>query len=173
MEQYIPDIYQKSIYTIDYSKLWLRGIKCLMFDLDNTLVPSNVKKPTKKNKDLFKELTELGFKVIIFSNANKKRVKPFKDELCVDCCASAMKPFKHNFLKVLATYNYKIDEVAIIGDQLLTDVKGGNNVGITTILVNPIGKKDQFLTTLNRGMEKLIMQRLSVNNLFAQGKYYD
>lgn len=173
MDKFIPDIYQKSIYTIDYSKLWLRGIKCLMFDLDNTLVPASINAPTKKNIELFNELKELGFKVIIFSNSHKTRVKPFKDILEVDCCANAMKPFKHKFLKVLKEYNYNINEVALIGDQIMTDVLGGNAVGITTVLINPISKKDYVFTKFNRVLENKILETLRKKNLFTKGKYYD
>ena len=173
MEKYIPDIYQKSIYTIDYSKLWLRGIKCLLFDLDNTLVPPMMNKPTKKNKELFTELLDLGFKIIIFSNSPKKRVKPFKDELGVDACASATKPFKGKFLKILNEYGYNVNDVAIIGDQLLTDVLGGNKIGITTVLINPISKTDIHFTKINRFIERLILKKLRDNNLFTKGRYYD
>lgn len=173
MEQYIPDIYQKSIYTIDYSKLWLRGIKCLLFDLDNTLVPPTMTKPTKKNKELFAELLDLGFKIIIFSNSPKKRVKAFKDELGVDACASAAKPFKSKFLKILNEYNYSFNDVAIIGDQLLTDVVGGNKIGITTVLVNPISKHDIRFTKINRFIEGIVLKKLRKLNLFTKGKYYD
>ena len=52
MEKYIPDIYQKSIYTINYDSLYNRGIRCLLFDLDNTIVPITMKKPNKKIKNL-------------------------------------------------------------------------------------------------------------------------
>ena len=58
MEKYVPDIYQKSIYTIDYDKLKARGIKCLLYDLDNTLVPFDVKEADQKIKNLFDELKE-------------------------------------------------------------------------------------------------------------------
>ena len=81
MEKYVPDIYQKSIYTIDYDKLKARGIKCLLYDLDNTLVPFDVKEANQKIKNLFDELKEKGFKVIIFSNSPKTRLKPFKEYL--------------------------------------------------------------------------------------------
>ena len=100
MEKYVPDIYQKSIYTIDYDKLKARGIKCLLYDLDNTLVPFDVKEADEKIKDLFDELKEKGFKVIIFSNSPKNRLKPFKDYLQVDCSASSRKPLKTSFLKI-------------------------------------------------------------------------
>lgn len=173
MEMYIPDIYQKSIYAIDYQKLTNRGIKCLLFDLDNTMVPISMKAPNKKLKDFVHELKQKGFKVIIFSNSNKKRLLPFKNELEVDCSASSNKPKPKKFLQVLKIYGYAVSEVAIIGDQLLTDVLGGNRVGITTILVNPISTKDFFWTRFSRRKEAKIMQKLRDNDLFTKGRYYE
>ena len=58
MEKYVPDVYQKSIYTINYNKLKSNGIKCLLFDLDNTLVPYSIKRPTDKVIELFNSLKE-------------------------------------------------------------------------------------------------------------------
>lgn len=173
MENYVPDIYQKSIYTINYDSLLLRGIKCLLFDLDNTIVPITIKRPNKRNKELFDELKGKGFKIIIFSNSTKNRVRPFKEELDVDCCANAHKPFKKNFLKILNEYNVQVSETAIIGDQILTDIAGGNKVGITTILVNPIGTKEKIYTRINRYFERQKLKKMRDNNLFTKGKYYD
>ena len=173
MEQYIPDIYQKSIYTINYEKLIDRGIKCLLFDLDNTIAPVGVKSPSKKVKDLFIDLKKMGFLVIIFSNSGPNRLEPFKEELNVEVNAHSMKPLKRSFLKIMDKHDLKDSEVAIIGDQFLTDIIGGNKVGITTILVNPIGLKDFFFTKINRIREKQIMNKLAKNLLFVKGRYYD
>ena len=71
MENFIPDIYQKNIYDIDYHKLKKRGIKCLLFDLDNTLVPVKTDTPTKKVKELFHFL-ETDFKVIIIDRKSTR-----------------------------------------------------------------------------------------------------
>ena len=173
MEKYIPDIYQKSIYTINYDTLYNRGIRCLLIDLDNTIVPITMKKPNKKVKELFDDLKTKGFKVIIFSNSPKTRVKPFKDELDVDWCARALKPFKFKYNKILEEYKLNVATVACIGDQLLTDIKGGNNIGVTTILVNPIGTKEKFMTRINRYFERKILKKLRDNDLFTKGKYYE
>ena len=81
MEEYLPDIYQKSIYTIDYAKLFNRGIKCLLFDLDNTIVPPYSNELSKKTKDLFTSLKQKGFKIIIFTNSPQIRLKKFKSFL--------------------------------------------------------------------------------------------
>ena len=56
MDNFVPDMYQKSIYHIDYEKLYDDGIRCLLFDLDNTCVPFKDKEPNKKLKDLFETL---------------------------------------------------------------------------------------------------------------------
>ena len=173
MEKYIHDIYQKSIYNVNYDALYNRGIRCLLIDLDNTIVPITMKKPNKKVKELFDDLKNKGFKIIIFSNSPKSRVKPFKEELDVDCCAMAMKPFKFKYNKILDEYKLNIATVACIGDQLLTDIKGGNMIGITTILVNPIGTKERITTKINRYFEKKILKKLRDNDLFTKGKYYE
>ena len=173
MEKYVPDIYQKSIYTINYNKLKTNGIKCLLFDLDNTLVPYRTKKPTDKVIELFNNLKNQGFKVVLFSNSSKKRLKPFKETLEVDCCARAWKPSPKKFVSVIDELGYNISEVAIIGDQLLTDILGGNRVGITTILINPVSKKDHIFTWYNRFREKGIIKKLSKKDIFYRGKYYD
>ncbi len=173
MEKYIPDIYQKSIFSVNYDMLKSRGIKCLLIDLENTISPITVKEPNRKTRELFDELKTKGFKVIIFSNAPKKCVKPFKEILDVDSCANARKPFSKKYNKILKEFNYNVSEVACIGDQLITDIKGGNKVGITTILVNSIGTKERIVTKITRMFEKRILQKLRDNNLFSKGKYYE
>ena len=173
MEKYVPDIYKKSIYDVDYKKLKSNGIKCILFDLDKTIVPYNIKAPNKKVMDLFKQIKSLGIKIIIFSNSGKKRLKPFKEMLEVDCCPRAFKPSPKKFVAIIDGYKYALDEVAIIGDQLLTDILGGNRVGITTILINPISKKDHIVTWYNRLREKGIIKKLSKKDIFYRGKYYD
>ena len=71
IELYKPDMYKKDIYSIDYKKLKTYGIKCILFDLDNTLVPYYKNKPTRKVKDLIEKLKDLGFKI----NENIRPVK--------------------------------------------------------------------------------------------------
>lgn len=173
MEKYIPDMYQKSIYTVDYQKLIDRGVKCILFDLDNTLVPFHIKEANDKIAVLFNELREKGLKVIIFSNSPKKRVNIFKETLAVDCLANAKKPSKRGFETIMNKYKYNITEIAIVGDQMLTDIVGGNNVGVTTVLVNPVSTKDPIWTRPNRYFERRIMRKLRNHDLFSKGRYYD
>lgn len=172
MDIFIPDMYQKSIYDIDYKKLKNKGIKCLLFDLDNTLTPVNEDVPNKRVKELFLFL-EKDFKLIILSNSKKKRLIPFKEGLNVDAAASSKKPFKKKYIKIMNIYQFKEHEIAAIGDQLLTDICGANRVGITSILINPIGDFEKFGTKINRFFEKFIYRRLKRKNVLKKGDYYD
>lgn len=171
MEKYIPDMYQRSVYDIDYNKLREHGIKCLLFDLDNTLVFPNVKEPTDDLINLFNNIKN-HFKIIIFSNSPSRRLKPFGDVLNVEYSYSSRKPFKKKFLEVINRLNYDVGEIAIIGDQILTDIVGGNRVGITTVLTDPLTKKDMIFTKFNRCLEKSVIKRLMKHNLFSKGRYY-
>ena len=127
MDIFVPDMYQKSIYTINYKKLKKNGIKCLLFDLNNTIASYDHDYPDDELRELFFEL-EKDFKVIILSNSNKNRVRPFKEKLNVDSSFSSKKPFKKKYKKIMNLYNFKDTEIAVIGDVLLTDILGGNRM---------------------------------------------
>ncbi len=173
MENFIPDMYQKSIYDINYKALKEKGIKCILFDLDNTMVPLTISIPDREIKDLFSELELLGFKIIILSNSSKSRVEPFKEKLNVDSSFHSKKPFKAKYKKIMTLYHFKDNEIACIGDQLLTDVLGANRMGFFSILVNPISDNDLFGTKINRIFERRIFKKLGKQGLFTIGEYYE
>lgn len=172
MEKFIPDMYQKNIYDIDYQKLKKKGIRCILFDLDNTLCPVKEDVPSKRLKELIHYL-ERDFKVIIISNSNQKRLIPFKEGLNIDVAASARKPLKKKYLKIMKMYHFEEHEMVAIGDQLLTDIYGANRMGITSILINPIGEYEKFGTKINRFMEKFIYRKLKRRGILVKGEYYD
>ena len=172
MNNFFPKIYQESIYTINYQKLKKKGVKCLLFDLDNTCIPYRSTTPIKEVKYLFTKLTKEGFKVIIFSNSPKRRLDKFAS-LGVDYNYSSKKPLPRSFYKILKKYNFKKEEVCIIGDQLITDIYGGNKVGIITCLVNPISTEELLITKLSRKIESIIIKKFKNKNNFRKGDYYD
>lgn len=173
MEKFIPDMYKKNIYDIDYENLKKRGIKCILFDLDNTIAPINVPGPDKDLKDFFADLYMLGFKVILLSNATRERVTPFKEKLNIDSSCKARKPFKKKYKKIMDIYHFKDNEIACIGDQLITDVLGANRMGFLSILVQPISNVDLFGTKINRIFERHIFKKLEKRGLFQVGEFYD
>ena len=172
MKLFVPKMYQQSIYTIDYDKLQKNNVKCLLFDLDNTCVGYHEKFPTKELEELFTKLTKQGFKVIIFTNAPQKRVVPFV-KLHIICHSSSKKPFKKNFQKMMKKYRLAKEEICIIGDQLFTDILGGNRVGIVTCLVDPLTKEDFLLTKIFRMTEQVLFKIMDAKEILKKGEYYD
>lgn len=173
MEKYVPDIYKKNIYKINYDSLILRGIKCLFFDLDNTLVPIMEKDARDENKKLIKELKEKGFKIVITSNSIKARVKPIADQLNIDYLSNAKKPTTEKMIELINEYKFGLDQIALIGDSMMDDVVCGNKIGITTILTDQIDKKEFPIARIKRIKEKKIQKKLRDHDLFTKGRYYE
>lgn len=173
MQTFLPDMYQKSVYSINYEILKNAGIKIILFDLDNTITPLHSLNPSKKIKELFDDIKEMGIRPVIISNAKKKRVEPFKNELMVDASYRSLKPFKWKYKKILKVYDVKPSEVAAVGDQLITDVWGANKMEITSILVNPMSSEDLTSTKFNRFFERIIIRHYTKRKVFEKGKYYE
>ena len=172
MEIYVPDIYQENIYKINYDMLISRGIKCLIFDLDNTLVTILETVPREETKELFKKLKNKGFKIYIASNSIKARVRPFHEELKVDYIYSVKKPHVERILGLINSTKFGLDEIAMIGDSMMDDVVCGNTIGVTTILLDQISRNEYPLAKLRRMKEKKIQKKLRDKNLFTKGRYY-
>lgn len=172
MNKYIPKIYKKSILDIDYKKLKEQNIKCIMFDLDNTLLEVHKNIPKKDFCYLVKKLKK-DFKIVVISNnSSKKRLSQVAEILDIDYVRFAMKPFSRGFRKVKKKYNFAKKEMCLIGDQLMTDIMGGNKYGIYTILVDPLAKKELKVTGINRFFERRVLKKLAKNNIFKRGEYY-
>jgi len=169
---YKPSMYYKDIYSINYKKLKKQGITCLVFDLDNTLgLITEIKCPIK-TKQLINKLKE-DFLILVCSNNNKIRIKPYLDDLGIGGVSLAMKPFTRGLRKIRRDYRLKKREMAMIGDQLVTDILCANKFRIKSILVDPLGKKDMKITFFNRKYENLILKKYKKKNIFERGKYYE
>lgn len=160
LNRFIPNEYVKNIYEVEPDALHDKGIKGIITDLDNTLVPWNIKEPTEKNRKWLDQMKEKGIQVTIISNNNHPRVQTFSDPVEVPFVARAKKPFRRAFYKATSQMNLKKEEVVVIGDQLLTDIYGGNRAGYYTILVVPIVQSDAAITKFNRKIERKILRRL-------------
>lgn len=167
-----PNIYKKNIFEINYDKLKNQGIKCLVFDLDNTLGLIKDKSCPKATKTLIKELQK-DFKIYISTNNSKKRIAPYLKELNIDGECWSLKPSVKSLIKIKHKNNFKKEEIAMIGDQLVTDILSGNRYKVVTILVEPLSNIDLKITSLNRKIENLIIHRYQKKGLFERGKYYE
>ncbi len=173
MKNYNPKMYRKTIYDINYNNLKEKKIKCLLFDLDNTLLKVHKEIPKKDVCDLMKKLKNDFTVYIVSNNSSKKRLSIAAEKLGISYVRFAMKPFSRGFKKVQKEGKFKKEEMCLIGDQLMTDVLGGNRYGIFTILIDPLSKDELKVTGINRFLEKRKLKKLAKDNLFKRGEYYE
>lgn len=168
----IPNYYAKSVYSIDYQELYQRGIVNLIFDIDNTILPVNDIKVDEKLVKLFVDLIDDGFNICIVSNNSIERVNPVAEKLKVISLSNADKPKKEAFDKALKLLESDISSTAMIGDQMLTDIKGANEYGLCSILVDPLLNKYDFKTGTSRILQNIMEFKLKRENKFTRHKYY-
>lgn len=172
MGLFLPNRYHKTIFDINYQSLKKEGIKCIVFDLDNTLGLLSHKSCPDEARKLIQELKK-DFIVVISSNNTTKRIKPYLDDLGIDGVSWSLKPSIKGLIKIRRKYHLKKDEMCMIGDQLVTDILSGNRYHIRTILVDPLGEKDLKVTKFNRIVEDRIIRKYQKRGLFERGKYYE
>ena len=138
---YFPTFYFNNVEDIPFEIIHSNNIKCIMFDMDNTLV--NLKyEATDALKNWLKSVKAAGIKCYILSNSRRAhKVEKVAKMLELDYILNAKKPSPDGFIELQKKVNLPKENLAIIGDQLFTDILGGNRFGIKTILVKPI----QFL----------------------------
>ena len=118
-----------------------REIRGIIFDIDNTLVGFRVAEPTEENLALFKRLEKQGVAFAIASNNSRNRVQTFAEGLGIPYYHRACKPLGFALHKIRRTWGIPAKNIALVGDQIYTDMLGGNCAGIQTILVDPIDHK--------------------------------
>ena len=159
-KNFLPSEFVKSVFDISPERLQEKGIRGIITDLDNTLVEWDRPEATPKLINWLKSMKDAGIQVTIVSNNSELRVKSFADPLGIPFIYKARKPMGKAFRKALHIMDVKRDEVVVIGDQLLTDVVGGNRNNLHTILVVPVAKSDGFFTRFNRMVERRIFKTL-------------
>lgn len=157
LNRFLPNANVKSIFDIQPEALKARGIKGIITDLDNTLVAWDVKDATPEVIQWFELMERHDIKITIISNNNMERVKVFSDPLGTPYVYSARKPLGRAFKRVAKEMGLNREEIVVMGDQLLTDVLGGNSAGFYTILVVPIVQSDAKITQFNRRIERMIL----------------
>jgi uncharacterized protein len=157
LEHFLPNEHVKSILDIKPIELKEKGIKGIITDLDNTLVEWDRPNATPQLIKWFDEIRKQNILVTIVSNNNEERVKAFSDPLQIPFIFRARKPMMPAFHKALSKMGIKKEEAVVIGDQLLTDVLGGNRSGFHTILVVPVAQTDGFFTKFNRFAERRLL----------------
>lgn len=153
---FFPDEYLDGTYVIDFEKYRKNGYQAIIFDIDNTLVEHGAN-ADERSILLIERLKELGFRIMLLSNNKESRVKRFNDAVHVDYIYKAGKPAKKNYLAAMEKMKSTKDTTLFVGDQLFTDVWGAKRCKIHSILVKPIGKKEEIQIVLKRYLEKIVL----------------
>ena len=146
----------RDIHSIDLDALREAGYRGILIDLDNTLVPYGEYDPIpKESMDWLQKAAGKGFKVALYSNASKWKVDLIRRQTDIFCVDKAIKPFPLKLNICLDNLGIEKSRTVTIGDQLFTDILGGNLAGMYTILVDPVHRSDFWGTKILRFMERV------------------
>lgn len=164
-----PDLYVASLADIPVEALKNRDIKALILDLDNTITTWNSDVVETQVGEWFKAIKAAGFKACILSNNKAKRCLAVANYLGIPFIHEAKKPRRAAFYRAMKLMAVGPEQTAVVGDQIFTDVLGGNRAGLFTILVIPLAKKEFMGTKISRAMEEVVLYRLKRKNVRKTG----
>ena len=157
---YLPDIFAETVYDIDLDALKNEGIRGFVFDIDNTLVTYADPVATEKVAEWLVRLQDMGFKMYIVSNNDKERVRIFSESVNLPHYGKALKPLGRYLKKACRNMGITPREAALVGDQLFTDIWGGNLLNMKTILVKPISEVEDGFVKFKRRFERRILRKM-------------
>ena len=157
-----PERRASSVYTIDFSKEYAAGVRGLILDIDNTLVPQDAPADARSEK-LIRALQEQGFRICLISNNGLQRVKSFADAVGAEFYVEhAHKPLRKAYYRALQVLSTDREHTLFIGDQLFTDVWGARRAGVRHVLVDPIDlRSDTVPIRIKRFCEKPFLRQNS------------
>lgn len=155
-----PNIYLNNVQEIKIGFLIKNKIKAIILDVDNTLIDYD-KNLKEEVVSWAKDLQGQGIKMYILSNTNKKeKVETVANRLEIPYELFAKKPFKKGFKKIQSILKMKPENIAVVGDQIFTDIIGANRCKMFSILVDPVGKKDFWYTAWKRPIENKFKKKI-------------
>ena len=155
----LPGAVFKRITDIPLSFFAEQDIKAVILDVDNTLTSHNNPVPAEGVLQWLKQLKNCGIAVAILSNNSRKRVAPFANKLGIDYVSRACKPLTFGVTRACKKYGLPPEQVALIGDQIFTDIMGGNLKGVCTVLVEPYELEKGWFFRLKRKLEKPVLRK--------------
>jgi hypothetical protein len=153
-----PDLRVDRVERLDAARLAGLGLRGLLLDLDETLLPAAAALPSVSVRAWAAQLRGAGVRLAIVSNGRPRRVHEVARVLGVPSAALAGKPWLRAFQRGLAVLELPPDEVAMVGDQLFTDIAGARVLGLRTVLVPPLSSAGLPHTRLLRRVERRILE---------------
>ena len=141
----LPKLMTRKLTDLTPELLHRHGIRLLMLDFDNTIVPYTTSEPTLDMQAWLYAMKNSDIQLCVVSNSRKDRVKIFCDRYGINCITNAKKPFSKGIQECLARYGIAAKEAALVGDQIYTDTLGANGCGVMPILVEAIDNHNFWL----------------------------
>lgn len=161
IENYMPDFAVEAVYDLTVESLRKHGIEAVFVDLDNTLIAWNNPDGTPEMKQWLHDLRDAGIRVVVVSNNTQKRVARAVEKFDIDYVYWSFKPFTLGIDRALKQFNVKKEQVVMVGDQLMTDIRAAHRAGIRSILVKPLVNHDSLKTMPNRLREKRVLKKIT------------
>jgi len=159
-----PDIKLRGITDITVELLNKYDIKALLLDVDNTMSTHHGTVLTEGLMEWIKKMQNSGIKLMVLSNSKRFRIEPFATRIGLPFISLGCKPLPMGYLRGVKKLKEKRKNVAIVGDQIFTDVLGGNAVGVKTILLTPIKLEDGWSFKVRRKLEKKLYKKYNLTD---------
>ncbi|MHC1718606.1 MAG: YqeG family HAD IIIA-type phosphatase [Acidaminococcaceae bacterium] len=167
---FCPNYRSPRISEIPLAWLEQEGIKAIILDLDNTLLPWNENIPSGENVSWVKNVKEAGIRVVLLSNNGGERLQDISKELGVEAIGWGVKPLSWGFKRALRFLKVQSrGEVLVIGDQLITDVFGAKKMNFKVLWVESLSKKEFVFTRITRKLESILIKQLTKKGIMPGG----
>ena len=141
----LPGVMLEGLTAVTPELLHRRGVRLLMLDFDNTIVPYTTNQPTQDMRAWLSEMSRSGIMLCVVSNSRKPRVREFCAAYGIACVTHAKKPFSRGIRQCLRQYGLPPEQCALVGDQIYTDVLGANCANVQSILIPAIHNHNIWL----------------------------
>lgn len=162
MSIFTPNLYLHRITDVTPALLRQHQLRGIILDVDNTLTHHGSQEVTQEVLDWLQTMREAGIQLMIASNNSEKRIRPFAQKLGLDYLSMSCKPLTFAFTRACKQFGLESRETALIGDQLYTDILGGNLKGLFTILVEPFELEHGLVLRAKRKLERRHLRHLPV-----------
>lgn len=141
----LPTMMVPSVTQLSPEFLLSKGIRLLMLDFDNTIVPYTTDTPTGEMSAWLERMKASQVQICVVSNSKRDRVKKFCAEWDIPCITHAKKPFSKGIWECLRRFDMRPEDCALAGDQIYTDTLGANGCHVRSILVKAIHNHNIWL----------------------------
>ena len=159
-----PNVKLDKITDITISVLQKYNINSLILDVDNTLSTHHGQVLTDGLEDWLNLMRQNDIKMTVLSNSKSKRLEPFAKKIGLDYISLGLKPLPFGFWRALKRLGSERKNTAIVGDQIFTDIVGGNCVGLKTVLLTPIQLETSLRFRIKRKIESYVIKLLKITN---------